>query len=88
MAIHLKTDSAKSHQRSQPDAEHSFAGLRGVRLTRLQARERMKTSTIFLLGTQLKHQRKGSRRALPSQSLGTPKIRAHRGGFQKSSEAS
>ncbi len=78
MVIHLKTDSAKSRRGSQPEAEFpafpqrewggvlpvSTPGLRGVQLTRLQARERMKTS-IFILGFRLKQQRRGSRGATP-----------------------
>ncbi len=51
-------------------------GLRGVWLTMNQAQERTKTSK-FPLGTQLKRQRRGSRRALPSQIPGTPILAAH-----------
>ena len=84
MAIHLKTDSAESHLRSQPEVNFPAfpwrerreallggnPGLWGARLARLQSREGMKTSE-FTLGTQSKHQRSGFQTALPSHSSRT-----------------
>ncbi len=74
MATNLKTDLAKFHQGSQPEADFwEWVGvllggspeLRCVWLTGFQARERMKT-LILILGTRLEHQR----REVPK---GTPK---------------
>ena len=97
VAIHLKSDSAKSRRGCQPEAEfralprQEWSGallggaprLQGVQRSWLQAWERMKMS-IFILGNRLKHQRRRSRMALPSKSPRTPTTGAHRGGLQES----